>query len=134
MKKWKLYYSNDELLGFDVDTWSKAPPRGVLALVVESEEVGREIDWGNDYYIWWPGAEHPWSVDRAGLWDFLYEVGSSLAGRRIENENFDELIELGVKFGRSTSTRMFRRRLERISVDPEFPPKSGNTPREQLTQ
>jgi hypothetical protein len=72
------------------------------------------------------------TVDKAGLWDFLYEVGSPLAGMPLDNEHFDRLVGLGVKFGRSMDTRAFRARLAAIVVDPDLPPKSALSVREVL--
>jgi hypothetical protein len=129
---WKVYYADGATFSSDDGGWGDAPARGVIAVTVPDPDVGREVMSGTDYYLWWPGAAGPWSVDKAGLWDFLYEVGSPLAGMPLDNEHFDRLVGLGVKFGRSMDTRAFRARLAAIVVDPDLPPKSALSVREVL--
>ena len=128
--KWRIYYADEETYSETDGTWLDAPARGVIAINNRLELVGREVEWGYDYYLWWPGADQPWGVDRAGLWDFLREVKSDIADERLENHHFRQLEQLGVKFGRSLSTPAFRQAINRVTDDPEFPVKTGPTRKE----
>jgi hypothetical protein len=131
--RWKVYYADgSEYLGDGRDEWFDAPARGLIAIAVLNESVGREVMTSTDYYVWWPGATYPWSVDKAGLWDFLYEAGSELAGCDLGNGDFGKLIELGVKFGRSMDTPAYMQRLDEILSDPDLPVKSALSVREVL--
>ena len=132
MRSWVVHYTDGRTFCSLEGDWIEAPPRGVIAVAASEPDVGVEVMSGTDYYLWWPGAEGPWSVDRAGLWDFLYEVGCDLAGLRLDNEHFDQLAGLGVKFGRSMDTRAFQLRLREILADPRLPPKSALSVREEL--
>lgn len=130
--KWKIYYADGSTFSAADGDWQDAPARGIIAVNVLSDEVGREVQLGKDYYVWWPDASYPWSVDKTGLWDFLYEVKSPLAGKPLGNEHFDDLIQLGVKYGRSMDTPDYKEYMHEVLDDPEFPPKSAQTPMEQL--
>jgi hypothetical protein len=127
MMDWKIYYTDSEFSSDD-GSWFEAPARGVIAVTAASDLTGREIMQGTNFYVWWPGATYPWSIDDAGLWDFLYEVKSPRAGQPLQNEHFDELASLGVKFGRSMDTNKYRARLLEIENDPDFPPQSAAPP------
>ena len=129
MTSWAGHYTNGSFTSDD-GGWLAAPARGVIAVAAIESDVGVEVMSGTDYYLWWPGAAGPWSVDKAGLWDFLYEVGSELAGLPLGNEHFDALIPLGVKFGRSMDTRAFLEYRRRILADPRLPEKSAMSVRE----
>lgn len=131
-RRWVIHYADGHTFSSIEGDWLDAPARGVIAVAATEPDVGVEVMSGTDYYLWWPEAEGPWSVDRAGLWDFLYEVGSDLAGARLDNEHFDELVSLGVKFGRSMDTRAFKARLNEIVSDPRLPQKSALSMREVL--
>lgn len=129
---WVVHYTDGSSFSSFDGTWADAPPRGVVGVVGPNRDVGVELMTGTDFYLWWPGAGGPWSVDKAGLWDFLYEVGSPLAGLPLANEHFDQLVELGVKFGRSMDTRAFQSRVRSILKDERLPPKTGLSVREVL--
>ena len=129
---WVVHYTDGSSFSSFDGFWADAPARGVVGVVGPNRDVGVELMTGMDFYLWWPGAEGPWSVDKAGLWDFLYEVRSPLAGLPLGNEHFDQLVELGVKFGRSMDTRAFHERVRAILNDERLPPKTGLSVREVL--
>ena len=130
--EWVIYYTDGSSFSSEDGSWADAPARGVVGVVGPNRDVGVELMTGTDFYLWWPGAAGPWSVDKAGLWDFLYEVGSPLAGRPLDNQHFDQLVELGVKFGRSMDTRAFQNRVEAILADPRLLAKTALSVREVL--
>jgi hypothetical protein len=121
--KWKLWYSDGSTFTHEDGSWEDAPSRGIVVLVYDDGETGREVEHGKDYYLWWEGrGTTPWGVDKAGLWDWLHEIGHPLADKQFENEDFATLEGLGVKFGRNMQTPDFRALLAEATMnDPEYP-------------
>lgn len=127
---WRLYYGDGSTFDSTMGSWQDAPPRNVQALVTPEPLVGSERDtplFGRSFYIWWPGAEKPWSVDWAGLLDYLLEVGAITDEQPLVEVSFAHLVRHGVKFGRSIGNRAFREIMEQVNADADgaFPRKSA---------
>lgn len=137
--EWKLYYGDRTTFSSEDGEWADAPPRNVQGLATPDHIVGREMDtplFGRSFYLWWPGAERPWSVDWAGLLDYLLEVGALAPEVPLVEVPFAVLVEHGVKFGRSLGNEGFREVLAWMQDDAAltWPRKSayvqGEIPRE----
>lgn len=128
---WKIYYTDGSTFS-DVDgAWNEAPARGVATLVTADPEVGRELDRGQEFYIWWPGAEKPWGVDYPGLWDYLVEIGAPEAEDFPSSVHWDDIVSQGVKLGRSMGNVEYRKLMQKALRDSDFEPKSAVTERER---
>lgn len=125
MISWRIYYGDDETFDSGRGPWLVAPAWNVQVLATPDEFVGRELDHGKGFYLWWPAASKPWGVDAVGLYDYLWHIRHPEAGKPLSMVNFNSLIEVGVKFGRSIDNARFRQIMEQANQDPVFPKKSG---------
>lgn len=103
--RWKLYYDDESTFDSDDGDWLAAPSWGVMAVAVPDPQVIRQIDrkrpGSGDYYVWVPGAPHPWWVDSGGLEDFLIRVGVMEERDSLESIPVAAKTAVGVKYGRS---------------------------------
>lgn len=102
MRKWKVLYDTGSCTGSVED----APGDGVIVIVQEDDDVGREILHRKDFYYWERGR---WfGCDLYGLYDYLRRPGwkKVLAGRNVE-------------------PRVYHAMMEQARVDPDFPPKTA---------
>jgi len=135
--KWKLYYGDGTTFCDEDGAWEDAPSRNVQALVTDHKDVGYEVNEGSDgwlqNYIWWPGAAAPWGTDSYGTLDYLVEVGALEMGEPISSLSMQELIDAGVKIGRTINTSRFVEIHMEAAHDDYFPPKSARTRKERVT-
>ena len=124
---WRLYYADST---WDGD-WASAPARGVQALVTPDPDAGRVV-MTNDFYLWWPGQEYPWSADAWGLMDYLLEIGALLPSERLSDVPYSVLRGCGVKLGRSLPRPEYQAVFSRAANDPDFPRKSARVKGERL--
>lgn len=133
--KWKLYYGDGYTFSDQDGEWEDAPSLNVQALVTEHPDVGYELNEGSSgwlqNYVWWPGANRPWGVDSYGTLDFLVAVHALAPGQTIVLLTLDELIQAGVKLGRSIDTPRFREIRALAGSDDYFPAKSARTRKER---
>lgn len=119
--QWKLYYDDGTTFSDEDGTWGDAPARGVQAIGRSDKDHGRYTGTG-DYYVYWRYG--PIAMDIAGLWDYLIEINSPEAHKRLSDVNFDALTEQ-VKFGRFIGHDEFMQIKIRADSDPDFPPRTG---------
>lgn len=83
-----------------------APAFGVLVIVQTDKNNGRNLQAGEDFYVWL--GEEWLGVDQFGVYDYLGQPGYKrvLFGRTVDNERFYEAYR-------------------RAKTDPDFPPKTG---------
>lgn len=83
-----------------------APCEGVIIVVQDDPDVGRELLHIKDFYYWEHGRW--WGADRWGMEDYLRRPGwkKVLAGRNTSYANYSALYD-------------------RANHDPDFPPKSA---------
>lgn len=129
--KWKLYYGDGSTFSDEDGSWEDAPALDVQALVCEDSDVGYELNEGSDgwiqNYIWWPEASRPWGVDAYGSLDYLVEVGALELGEPISTMSLQDLIDAGMKIGRSINSKRFEEIHQRAARDDYFPAKSART-------
>lgn len=130
MIEWRLYYGDGTVFDSSMGSWTDAPARNVQGLATPDPVVGVETDTplhGRSFYIWWPGADKPWSVDWGGLLDYLLEVGAITPEVALAEVPFRTLVTQGVKFGRSLGNIAFRETVAWMVADARetFGPKSG---------
>ena len=126
--KWKLYYSDGATFGSAEGSWQDAPIWGVQFLLTEDRQHGRYVDFGHDFYVWWPGSEKPWGVDLIGLLDYLRATNDEQAHLRLCEIDFDEL--WGVKYGRLIGRAEFEAMHTLANNDPDFPARTAYQPEE----
>ena len=129
--RWKLYYGDGDTFSDADGSWEDAPARDVQALVIEHEDVGYEVNEGSDgtihNYIWWPGQPHPWGTDHYGTLDYLVAVGALAPDEPVDTLSMADLVEAGVKVGRSISSDRWREVIAAARADDYFPTKQGRT-------
>lgn len=130
--RWRLYYDDGSTFDNDDGAWNDAPHLGVITLVTEDPDVGRELDHGarGEFYAWWPEASKPWGFDRIGILDYLQEIGFETS-THLADLSLDEWRDAGVKLGRSVDNKVFRAVIAAATSDPDFPPKSADSLRER---
>jgi len=100
---YRIYYDDDSTYDGAVQL---APCEGVVVIVQEDTNVGREVLHIKDFYY----HEHGrwWGSDRWGMEDYLRRPGwrKIVAGRNTSYANYSTLYD-------------------KASRDPDFPPKSG---------
>jgi hypothetical protein len=108
-RQWRIYYddgSTCDSLSSSAVTPEDAPGLGVVVIVQEDEDVGRELLHMKDFYYWersrWFGC------DQFGLFDYLQRPGLKkvVAGRNVEHRSYHLL-------------------MLRAQQDPDFPPKNA---------
>ena len=89
MRKWKVLYDSGVYAGSLED----APGDGVVVIVQEDDDVGREILHRKDFYYWERGRW--WGCDLYGLFDYLRRPGwkKVLAGRNVEHRTYHALMD-----------------------------------------
>lgn len=143
---WKLFYSGHQPGAEPLDlngslkvstfssergSWQEAPPWGVMGVAHVDDVVGYSRDSG-DFYVMSPWAgDQPWACDSWGLMDHLIEIGVLHPAMALTELTANQLIEAGVKFGRSIRNNEWRRILSWMDQDPELPRKSARYPRER---
>jgi len=138
--EWVIYYGDKTSWTNEDGPWEDAHAFNVQAVGYndadpsDPADVGRvyEPEWKNDYYLWWPGARHPWCSDLAGVYDYLIQAGSPLANKPLAEMTLAQLAAEGVKFGRSFANREWREIAEWIRDDERLRPKSAWLPDERL--
>lgn len=105
MRRWRIFY--DDRTSFDWDSGlENAPGLGVLVVVQEDEDVGRELLHMKDFYYWDEGR---WmGCDMIGLIDYLQRPGLKK-----------------VLIGRNTTHQNYHSTMLRAQNDGDFPPKSA---------
>ena len=104
--KWKIYYDDNRTTSNLDEKPENVETRGVMCIVIENGEVGRQLVARHDYFWYvdgnWAGG------DIFGLFDYLLEPGFKkvLFGRTIDSDKYESII---------------KRALE----DPDFPPKTA---------
>jgi len=87
---WRVFYA-DGVTYSDADGPTEdAPGQGVLVIAQADPDVGRELRYGSDFYVWDGGR---WlGVDQFGLWDYLARPGwrKVLAGRTVGPREMEE--------------------------------------------
>lgn len=129
--KWKVWLGDGRTFASDRWLWQDVPAWNVQVLGTEDDYVGRELDQGKPFYLWFPGASKPWGVDAAGLFDFLHVIGHAEAGKPLSHVDFNALIPDGVKFGRSLDNARFRAILDQSNQDTFLPRKTGTLAHEK---
>lgn len=99
----RIYYDDGSTYAGAIED---APCEGVIVVVQDDPDVGRELLHIKDFYYW--DAGRWWGADRWGMEDYLRRPGwrKVLAGRNTSYANYSALYE-------------------RACSDPDFPPKSG---------
>ena len=131
---WRLYYTEpggSTLSTFDSDqgSWSDAPKRGVAALVVPHDVVGREILIG-EFYLHVDGNDLPQTSDLWGVIDHLTRRGVIDDHVRPSDVALDVLFSHGVKLGLNLDSDDWTRLHAQIVADAD---KWGSTRRERPT-
>lgn len=83
--------------------WNDAHPWGIVAVSWPDDDVGRDFCYGRSFYFPapWMGGEII-SADIGGLWDYLQDT--PLRDVPLAQISPRDLIDAGVKFGRTIST------------------------------
>lgn len=103
MRRWRIYYDDGSTYDASIEA---APCDGVIVVVQDDADVGRELLHMKDFYVWDHGR---WfGCDRYGLEDYLRRPGwkKMIAGRNTTPANYHAL-------------------MERARVDPDFPGKTA---------
>lgn len=133
--KWKLYYGDGSTFSDSDGSWEDAPARNVQALVTDHKDVGYEVNEGSSgwlqNYIWWPGEAAPWGADEYGTMDYLVEVGALELGEPMNSLSLQEIMDAGVKIGRTINTSRFMEIYREAINDDYFPPKSARARKER---
>lgn len=133
--KWKLYYGDGRTFSDRDGPWQSAPALNVQALVVEDKETGWVLEEGSgnviQNYAWWPGADRPWGLDYYGTLDYLVHIKVLPAGESVSTLSLQDLMDSGLKLGRSIDTPRFREILKAARDDTYFPFKSARLRRER---
>jgi hypothetical protein len=100
---YRIYYDDGNTYAGLVE---QAPCEGVIVVVQDDPDVGREVLHVKDFYYWEHGRW--WGADRWGMEDYLRRPGwkKVLAGRNTSYANYAALYV-------------------RATEDPDFAPKSG---------
>jgi len=109
MAAWRIWYQ-EGTYSDDDGPLDDAPGLGVLVIAQADPDVGRELRYGSDFYVWdgrWLG------VDEHGLWDYLARPGWKK-----------------VVAGRTVSPRKMEAAYRAALADPDLPPKSARLPDE----
>jgi hypothetical protein len=106
MLMWRIYYGDGSTYDNLSGPVQKAPARGVQAIAMRDERVGRLVWHSKDFY--WYDGETWVGGDVFGLWDYLVRPGwkKVVFGRTLARPDFDAL-------------------LAKAMDDPDFPPKDG---------
>lgn len=82
-RAWRIYYDRGTY-GSEDGPVEDAPGQGVLVIAQADEDVGRELRYGHDFYVW--NGDRWFGVDQYGLWDYLSHPGwrKVVAGRTVE--------------------------------------------------
>lgn len=126
--RWKIYYADGSTFSWSNGSWEQAPRWAVLFLLTEDRQHGRYVDFGHDFYIWWPGAEKPWGVDMIGLIDYLRQTEDEQAHLRLCEIDWERLP--GVKYGRLIGRAEFEKMHTLANNDPDFPARTAYQPEE----
>lgn len=103
---WRIHYAGGATYTDRDGAIEDAPGLGVLVIAQADPDVGRELRYGSDFYIYEDGR---WlAVDRYGLWDYLARPG----WRK-------------VLAGRTVAPREMARAYAAASNDPDLPPKTA---------
>lgn len=81
--RWRIWYADGGTF-CDLDgPVEDAPGLGVLVIAQADPDVGRELRYGTDFYVY--EGDRWLAVDRYGLWDYLARPGwrKALAGRTV---------------------------------------------------
>jgi len=105
--QWKIYYADGSSYYGEPEL---APKRGVQAILIKDELVGRRIESSRDYYVYWPERGGWRSVDHFAFYEYLFEANPPT---KI------------VLFGSVMDDGEYRALWDIISNDPDLPPKSG---------
>lgn len=105
--EWKIFYSDGSYTNEDGPP-ELAPKRGVQAIAVRDDLIGRRIERSEDHYIWTPENGGWRGVDEFGLFDYLIEPGFKV-----------------VLFGRTLSNDDYRATWDRVANDSDLPPRSA---------
>lgn len=105
---WRIYYTDLSTFDSAQGAPEDAPSRGVAAIVIADEEIGRTIIHKWDFY-YWNLADREWcGCDQWGLIDHLLDNRVS-----------------AFKMGRTMEARAWKELLSRATNDPDFPVKSA---------
>lgn len=103
---WRIYYVGGATYSDRDGAVEDAPGLGVLVIGQADPDVGRELRYGSDFYIW--EADRWLAVDQYGLWDYLARPG----WRK-------------VVAGRTVAPRDMARAYAAAFADPDLPPKTA---------
>ena len=104
--EWKIFYADGSTYYGEPEL---APKRGVQAIIVKDELVGRRIESTTDQYIYSPERGGWRGVDQYALYEYLTESGFKI-----------------VLFGSVMIDSEYRDMWDKISKDTDLPPKSGS--------
>lgn len=110
--RWKIWYGDGRTFSDADGTPAQAPAVNVQAIAQPDPKIGRFISTRSDFYLYRDGKW--WPVDWFGLLDHLMDMGIVKAGRTIENESYDRIIQQALH-------------------DPNFPRKSAKSKREKFS-
>lgn len=83
MATWRIFCSGGVTYSDADGPVEDAPGQGVLVISQADPDVGRELRYGHDFYVWDGGR---WlGVDQYGVWDYLSRPGwrKVIAGRTV---------------------------------------------------
>lgn len=110
---WRIYYADGETHGYE----DEGPPPelvGVVGIVQTDVDTGRSF-WKDCDFYWWEAQHQCWvGGDLAGLLDYL---GRTLSATVLQ--------------GRTVPDHVYRRIVQRMQDDPDFPPRSAWHARER---
>lgn len=129
--RWKLWYGDRSTYDSTQGDWQSAPAWNAQVLGTEDDYVGRELDGGKYFLLWWPGATEPWGVDAVGLYDYLRHIQHPEANKPLSMVDFTRLVAVGVKFGRSLDNHVYRAIMAAASLDTFLPQKTGTLSHER---
>lgn len=115
MITWRIYYDNGTTFDSTDGSPKDAPSFGVICIVQPNEYTGRTVVSGYDWYYLNTEIDEWWQSDIHGLLDNLLH-------------NFPIT---AVKQGRNAPDKTFKGILEKAILDPDFPVKNANMPRER---
>ena len=116
----------------DRAAWDAAPAWHVIGVSWPDEDVNTDFAYGRSFYFIAPWKyNRPVSGDAGGLYDFLRET-TGRTDRSVDAITPDELISLGVKFGRTISTQDYNEIIRPIVKRYKMTTRAWNLPERNL--